>query len=320
MNQDPLGFLGNNKKDVEGPPPPELIPADEPDQNDLPAAYQPTSTMDVNLETYFLQNIKDPNVRMQRLENVVMAMHRDMQTSMNIQPLRKQMDPNGMMPGEPAPVGGVAAQPLGQYPAAQGAPMMVAPSMPAAGQPLPVPPTPAQYQQQMATPRNYSNAPQQPIYYRPAMPPPDNGQGSFVQYNVPSRVYQVSFDAPAPTERRVAEPAFNGGKAMITGFRVGEHPDKVRVVFDTSAKTPFTADLDNAERLLIVEMPQGQWTAPMYNDSFGRRTLVTALSTEQVGQGTRAILQLNGNTTILSQTIYPDVSGTGGRIVIDLSK
>ena len=38
--------------------------------------------------------------------------------------------------------------------------------------------------------------------------------------------------------------------ATVTGIRVGQHPDKVRIVFDVTAKTNYRADLDNGENIV----------------------------------------------------------------------
>lgn len=307
-NEDPLAFLGSGKP-KEDPPLPDLIPKSEPDQHDPAFARIPTSTMDVNLETYFIQDIKDPITRVQRLENVLVAMQKDMQTSLNVTPLQKQMaasvDPVSASPLAPAVINTIASANKNQI----------------TNKNIPFPSPPVQQQSYQTRQEILSeNVPSS--YYQGIMAPPDNGQGNYIDQVRPRKTYQVSFDGVAPTtERRLADQYYTNMKAVITGFRIGEHPDKVRLVFDTTSKTPFKADLDNAEQLLILEMPQAQWQAPFSNQSFGRRQLIDSMTTEALGQGgTRAVLQLTKNTTIISQKMFPDLSGSGGRIVIDLRK
>lgn len=307
-NEDPLAFLGSGPA-KEDPPLPDHIPKTEPDQHDPEFARIPASTMDVNLETYFIQDIKDPITRVQRLENVLVAMQKDMQTNLNLSPMQKQMA---------ASVDPVSAAPLLPVISNKMAPSN---NIPIANKNLPFPAPPAQQQSYQARREILSeNIPSS--YYQGVMAPPDNGQGNYIENARPRKTYQVSFDGTAPTsERRLADQYYTNTKAVITGFRIGEHPDKVRIVLDTTAKTPFKADLDNAEQLLILEMPQAQWQAPFSNQSFGRRQLVDSMTTESMGQGgTRAVLQLSNNTTIISQKMFPDLSGSGGRIVIDLRR
>jgi hypothetical protein len=105
QDKDPLAFLGKNEPEATAPPPPDMIPKDAPDQNDPRSQLVPASTKGVNLETYFFQDIKDPITRIQRLENVILAMHKDMQ-NLNVIPINRQYDQNGniyIAPPEPPP-------------------------------------------------------------------------------------------------------------------------------------------------------------------------------------------------------------------------
>ena len=110
--------------------------------------------------------------------------------------------------------------------------------------------------------------------------------------------------------------------AIVSGIRVGEHPDKVRIVFDVTKKTTYKADLDNQENILTVELPNAQWKMPVNSESFGKTPVVQSYKVDSMnnGQGNIFILQLKSPTSIIAQGKYPALSGEGERIVIDLKK
>lgn len=260
LDEDPLQFMGDNTAtETDVPPPPDLIPKDAPDQNDPASDFVPTSTMGVNLETYFIQDINDPETRIQRLENVVLAMHQDMQNAMHVSPPKANM---------------------------------------AAAAPQPLTPT---------------SAPMAPLK------PTDTQQPPLAKNIAPELNYPEKTSAPAAPMQTASAPAITSGN-IIKGIRVGQHPGKIRIVFDVTTRMPFKVDLDNNEHLLLIELPEGQWQGAETSKSFGKTPLLDSFRAEPSGNGTRAILQLKGNTRILSQDMYPAFSGPGQRLVIDLSK
>jgi hypothetical protein len=124
----------------------------------------------------------------------------------------------------------------------------------------------------------------------------------------------------SPPPSSYAPPPTFTGTGAITGMRVGAHPDKIRIVFDVTSKMPFKADLDNNEHLLLVEIPGASWQAPASVQSFGNTPLLGNFKAEPFNNGTRAVFQLKGNTSIIYQRILPALSGGGQRIIIDLSR
>lgn len=111
--------------------------------------------------------------------------------------------------------------------------------------------------------------------------------------------------------------------AIISGIRVGQHSDRVRVVFDVTKKgTPFNADLDNNEHILVVELPNAHWETPVLSESFGKMPVLESYKVEPFnnGQGNVFVLQLKGSSKILAQSKLKALSGGGERIVIDLAK
>ncbi len=119
--------------------------------------------------------------------------------------------------------------------------------------------------------------------------------------------------APTPAPAPVAT---NSGIA-VTGIRIGNYKDKVRIVLDATAKASFTADLDNNEKILVVELPQTGWRTDMQK-TFAQNAVLSSYKTEQRADGgTRLIIQLKSRSSILYQITLPNPNGTS-RLVLDL--
>lgn len=87
----------------------------------------------------------------------------------------------------------------------------------------------------------------------PAVPPP----------TPPPVSIPASPSAPAPIATPAAPPpAAAASDVTATGPRFGAHQGYTRIVFDVSAATAFTAEVDEAEKILLVEMPDAGWNGP----------------------------------------------------------
>ncbi len=132
---------------------------------------------------------------------------------------------------------------------------------------------------------------------------------------IPSPEHESTLQ-PGPRDMSPIPP----GTVLVSGLRVGEHADKIRLVFDVTGKTAYTVDLDNEEKLLIVEFPSARWNGPDH-EAFPRKNYL--LSSYRAGTGSSGnmvVVQLKKSSKILSQTMIPALSGDGKRIVIDLKK
>lgn len=112
--------------------------------------------------------------------------------------------------------------------------------------------------------------------------------------------------------------------ASVTALRVGEHPGKTRLVFDIAgdkgAKIAYTLDLDNGEKILVIEIPAAAWSAPATR-SFPGAPLIASYKTDSAaGGGTLLILQLKAPAKIIYEGYMPGTSGQGGRLIIDLAR
>jgi hypothetical protein len=271
----------------------------------------------VNAEMLFAEKITDSDDRFRRLENAVTDLRRELNAAMpaivrlsaveqDMQELLGQLQT--LVEGGPgpvdlsldsAPVPGVTADALPPRPF---------PAAPEEGSPPPASPEPVESVPAIAgldaadaaTPEPSSSA--LPVPTGAAAPPPEPE---------PAEVAQAPPDTPKP------EPPASAGPA-VTGIRTGLQPKGItRIVLDLSGPTTHHSDLDNEEKLLLVEMPEAGWSAAL-NGTFADAPLLVSWTTEPLpdGKGTRLVLQLRDKVEIVS-----DSSLTGpARIVLDLKK
>lgn len=113
-------------------------------------------------------------------------------------------------------------------------------------------------------------------------------------------------------------PPVTGGQATVYDVRVGEHTGKSRIVLDVNTTTPFNVDVDNNEKIMIVELPQANWTA-VQSRNFGKSPIVSSFAVEPSGNGHILIFQLKKAANVIYQDDIGAFRGSGRRIVIDLS-
>lgn len=125
--------------------------------------------------------------------------------------------------------------------------------------------------------------------------------------------------APAPAAKADPAPAAqHNGQAAVRQIRVGDDADKTRVVLDLSRKVPFIYDLDNAEKILIVDIDAPEFAAAA-GASFAKSPLVASYTAQAVAGGkSRVIFQLRAPVDILRSQSLPPNADKGDRIVLDL--
>lgn len=131
-------------------------------------------------------------------------------------------------------------------------------------------------------------------------------------------VAPVPVPAPAPAPTPAASPAAKTAAAAVTAIRIGQHPGKVRIVLDLKGKSSYTADLDNAEKILVVELPEASWSAAA-QQNFGGNPVIASYTTEAMSDGgTRLIIQVKSSTSIVYQGVMGAEGGADNRVIIDL--
>jgi hypothetical protein len=123
-----------------------------------------------------------------------------------------------------------------------------------------------------------------------------------------------------PAPMKVANKAVSGGALRVTSVRTGMHPGKVRFVLDMSQKPTFSYDLDNDEKLLLVELPNTGWDAAM-RKSLGSNPLIKSYSVRTSGDGaSRLAIELRAPVQVGMAKVFAPNRTYGHRIVLDVSK
>lgn len=106
----------------------------------------------------------------------------------------------------------------------------------------------------------------------------------------------------------------------VTAVRIGEHGSKTRIVFDLSSpsKPVFTYDLDNVEKLLIVDMPTSAWAG---KESGKPNSPMIAGWTSQKGAtgGAAVAIQLKKSARVLSTEFLKAEGKDPARLVMDIA-
>lgn len=105
----------------------------------------------------------------------------------------------------------------------------------------------------------------------------------------------------------------------LKGIRAGQHKDKVRLVFDIAQKARFKSDIDNQERILVIEF-EGIKSIQELNKTLAGISLIKSYNIYSVqnGQNTQVVFSLSKATQILEQNLLPPGSSPHYRVFIDL--
>lgn len=126
--------------------------------------------------------------------------------------------------------------------------------------------------------------------------------------------------AATPTPAQAAAATAPAHSTFVKDVRIGEHPGKMRIVLDLKGSSKFSVDLDNAEHILVIELPETSWNTANTKE-FSGNSLLSSYRTSPLnnGTGTMMILQLKKASNITYKTSIADPDGVSSRIVIDLS-
>lgn len=160
--------------------------------------------------------------------------------------------------------------------------------------------------------------PQELVEAEPIPPPQKQaaGMGSSAQPKPPVPQAQsppVAEKPPVPLSVQAS------GGVQATGLRIGEHADKTRLVIDATGDVAYRHDLDNGEKLLIVELPGATWTGQKQWTS-ERAPLIASYTAQPLadGQGSRLIIQLKQEASVVYESALAGDGQNGRRIVLDL--
>lgn len=128
--------------------------------------------------------------------------------------------------------------------------------------------------------------------------------------------------ANPPTKASTVSAPVTKSAASVSALRIGEHGTKTRLVLDLTApsKPDFKYDLDNAEKLLLVDLPSTGWSGAASGNGGAVSPLVASWSTQGGDNGgTSLAVQLKASARVLSTQFLPAADGNPARLVIDIA-
>lgn len=129
----------------------------------------------------------------------------------------------------------------------------------------------------------------------------------------------VSAVSPKPEPTAPVAPAGAPASQVLQQIRIAGDQDKTRLVLDVSSKSVFTYDLDNKEKVLMIDVAVPNSTA-VSNATLQQVPLVGSYNVQSIEGGkTRVIVQLTEAVKILATSSLPPIGDKGERIVIDLA-
>lgn len=150
---------------------------------------------------------------------------------------------------------------------------------------------------------------------RPLLPP---AEAPAYQPPPPAAAPAVATRVPVPAAVAYTPPVLD--VTSIQAVRFGQHDNgKSRLVIDTSAARDFSYDIDNDERILVLEIPGTVWNAGPVTKNILDHPLVQSMTASPDGQGgTRVVFQLLKPAQILWSQAIPPSGSQGHRIVVDI--
>jgi hypothetical protein len=317
-------------------------------------SLEPEKGVNVSVDSLFTTDIKDPIERIRRLENAVLELRRDYDATLpsikrlvgiekDMQTLMGQLETltNGTVPTagpamEAVPVASVESVPVptnsatpanpAPVPAAShdNDPVPLVPAVPAA-QPSTTPkvetPAPSKTTEVAAiAPAKSSVPPPQSDAAKAQAPPqPPSTAPPVPQANAPPQEIPKPPASTTATTPLQQPKAVEAGGIVGSGIRLGEDGGKTRLVIDLSGSVTHRTDLDNDEKILVIEIPDAGWTAPASKTLSS--SVVQSYTTQPLenAKGTRLIITLKKPATILlDKELPPEATNKNYRLVIDL--
>lgn len=119
-----------------------------------------------------------------------------------------------------------------------------------------------------------------------------------------------------PTAKKEAMPK---GPVTLNHVRFGAQGDKTRVVLDLSGAGEFSYDLDNQEKILVIEVKSAK-TASALAGAVSSSPLVASYTTQSDANGSRVVVQLKEAVKVSGSGALKPSGASGHRIYLDLAK
>jgi hypothetical protein len=129
-------------------------------------------------------------------------------------------------------------------------------------------------------------------------------------------VSNTSIVTPSPEMAATSSLTTPPSKGLMA-VRVGEDMEKTRVVLDVGGPAAFQYDLDNTEKIMIIDLNIPVANAGM--GEFDKSPLVASYSTQSIAPNkSRVILQLRAPVQVLKTSTLPPNADKPDRVILDL--
>lgn len=109
--------------------------------------------------------------------------------------------------------------------------------------------------------------------------------------------------------------------AIVQRVRIGEHPDRVRLVLDLSGPVQYTLEAEPGGAQIRVDLPGVAWDAMRaWEDKTAMVLAGYKVEALPDGKGTRLILTAHGTMSVGLNGVLPPEEGQGYRLYLDLGK
>lgn len=115
-----------------------------------------------------------------------------------------------------------------------------------------------------------------------------------------------------------------GASLSVVAVRIGEQPKGItRIVLDTTRATEIRYDLDNGEKLLVIDVPKAAWKGQ--SSSSVRSALVKSYRATDDKDGTHLVIELKQTARVVATArLSPDHAkghgaGAGNRVYVDIA-
>ncbi|MFA5592670.1 MAG: AMIN domain-containing protein [Micavibrio sp.] len=135
-----------------------------------------------------------------------------------------------------------------------------------------------------------------------------------------SAVYEERAAAASIAASPSAPMNVSGGSNAVKAVRIGEHGTKTRLVFDLggAVRPSYKVDVDNGERLLVIDMPGSDWAAAATGSA--KSPLIDGWAAQKTPSGGATVaVQLKKTARVLSTEYIGPEGANAARLVIDVA-
>ncbi len=105
----------------------------------------------------------------------------------------------------------------------------------------------------------------------------------------------------------------------VTSVRIGEQPKNItRIVLDTTEPAQVNYDLDNAEGLLVIEIPKAQWKTTQ-QQIFQKSPMLKSFRASSDDKGARLVADLKQTAKVIATARLKPSGDNGHRVYIDIA-